>query len=118
MRSNCRAWHKGRRIQEGQGGPGTVSLLSKTLFADCGCPEDRWVLTALHRSYLHPPPHPLMLALGYWQHPQHLHPLSLEWGITRQQGHLAPQDPWNRPCCPASLGQHGGGAESPSPHHP
>ena len=32
--------------------------------------------------------------MGVWHHPQHLDPLSLGWGISRQQGHLLAQDPW------------------------
>lgn len=41
VRSNCRAWYKARQVQEGQGGPGTVSLLRKTLFGDPGYPGGR-----------------------------------------------------------------------------
>lgn len=52
MRSNCRAWHKVRHVQEGRGGPGTTSLLRKTLFGDPGYPGGRWVLTALRGCYL------------------------------------------------------------------
>lgn len=41
VRSNCRAWFRARQVQEGQGSPGTVPLLRRTLSGDPGYPGGR-----------------------------------------------------------------------------